>query len=127
MEFIVTATFDVSAMDIYDAWLSSEGHTAMTGGEAKCSSLVGATFSAWDGYITGQNLELVPGKLIRQSWRSDQFDPGQPDSIVEIAFSKTETGKTLVSIKHSHLQDADLHYKQGWLDYYFTPMKAYFG
>jgi uncharacterized protein YndB with AHSA1/START domain len=44
----------------------------MTAGEANISDAVGAEFSAWDEYITGRNLELVPGERIVQAWRTDK-------------------------------------------------------
>ena len=63
---------------IYEAWLDSEEHTNMTGGKAEFSAEPGASFTAWDGYITGVNLELEPYHRIIQSWRSSQFPEGVP-------------------------------------------------
>ena len=34
-------------VEIYEAWLSSDGHTAMTGNPAKVDGNVGGEFSAW--------------------------------------------------------------------------------
>ena len=126
MEFILEEIFDAPARAIYEAWLDSEGHTQMTGAEAECSNQIGGKFMAWDGYISGQNLELIPGKLIRQNWRTTEFETDQPDSIVEITFSDLADGKTRVSIKHTNLNEQDFQYKQGWEDFYFTPMKDFF-
>ena len=127
MEFTLTATFAVPASVIYITWLDSIGHTHMTGAEAECSDQPGGEFTAWDGYISGRNLELIPDKMIRQAWRTTEFEPGQPDSIVEISFTDLAENKAQVTIKHTHLQEQDSQYKQGWLDFYFTPMKAFFG
>lgn len=126
MEFILEAVFNAPATTIYETWLSSEGHSKMTGGDAKHSNQIGDEFTTWDGYISGKNLELIPGKLIRQSWRTTEFEAGQADSTVEITFTAIEKGKTLVSIKHTGLNDPDIKYKQGWADFYFTPMEEYF-
>ena len=54
----------------------------MTGGEASISDEIGADLSAWDRYITGRNLELVPGERIVQSWRTTQFTDEHEDSII---------------------------------------------
>ena len=62
-----------TAREIYGAWLDSRAHSEMTGGRAQMSSELGGDFSAWDGYITGRNLELVPGERIVQSWRTTKF------------------------------------------------------
>jgi uncharacterized protein YndB with AHSA1/START domain len=80
---------------IYAAWLDSLAHTEMTGGEASTSEEVGAAVSAWDGYITGRNLELVPGKRIVQSWRTSRFTDEHADSIVTISL-KASAGGTLL-------------------------------
>jgi hypothetical protein len=58
--FTLTTTVPASAQDIYEAWLDSLAHTEMTGSEAVMSDEVGAEVAAWDGYISGRNLELVP-------------------------------------------------------------------
>ena len=44
--------------EIYSAWLSSDGHTALTGSPARVDGQVGGEFTAWDGYIFGVTLEL---------------------------------------------------------------------
>ena len=71
--FTLTTTIPASAQEIYDAWLDSLTHSEMTRGEASMSDEVDAEVSAWDRYITGRNLELVPGERIVQSWRTTQF------------------------------------------------------
>ena len=112
--------------DIYGAWLSSDGHSSMTGSAAKVSNSVGGEFEAWDGYIQGKNLELVPASRIIQEWRTTEFEDSDEDSRLEIALDSQEEG-TLVTIRHSNLPDHGMQYKQGWIDAYFVPMKAYFG
>ena len=49
MEIILKTTLNAPVKDIYKAWLSSEGHTKMTGGEATASNKVGDAFTAWEG------------------------------------------------------------------------------
>jgi hypothetical protein len=51
MTYTITSTFKTSAKTLYAAWLSCKEHSAMTGGEAVSSDIVGNSFSAWDGYI----------------------------------------------------------------------------
>src|ERR1700682_4399446 len=82
--FTLTTTIPASAEDIYEAWLDSLAHSEMTGGEAIMSDEVGAEVAAWDGYITGRNLELVPGKRIVQSWRTSEFTDQHEDSIITV-------------------------------------------
>lgn len=119
-------TLPVSADKLYKAWLSSKGHSSFTGGEATTSAKVNAKHTAWDGYITGKNIELKPGKKIVQSWRTSEFPDDAHDSILEITFEE-KAGKTKMSLYHHGLQKGDAKkYKQGWKDHYFTPMKHYY-
>jgi hypothetical protein len=113
-------------VDIYRAWLDSIAHSGMTGGEAIMSDEVGADVSAWDGYITGRNLELVPGERIVQSWRTAEFDEEHADSVVTILLRETEDG-TLLTLEHSNVPDEHKSYEEsGWQSNYFEPMVVYF-
>ena len=123
--FIVADVIPASPEEIYLAWLDSEGHSQMTGSTARVSDQVGESFEAWDGYIQGRNLALEPGKRISQAWRSTEFEPTDEDSLVEIALEPTASG-TKVTIRHSNLPENGDQYRQGWIDFYFQPMKDYF-
>ena len=125
MEFILKTIFNASPEAIYKAYLNSERHSAMTGGEAMITDTLGEPFTAWDGYIEGVNLALEPNRRILQSWRTSQFLPAEEDSQVEILLKETEDGTELILI-HSKLPESGEHYKQGWEDHYFIPMREYF-
>jgi activator of HSP90 ATPase len=124
-EFTVSTIIKAPPQEIYDAWLSSEGHTAMTGSTARISDKVGGEFEAWDGYIQGKNVKLEPGKLIVQLWRTVEFAEEEEDSEIEVIFEPAPGG-TKVTIHHTKLPLDGMQYKQGWVDSYFTPMKEYF-
>ncbi len=116
----------VKADELYKAWLNSKEHTLFTGAEAKASEKVNGKFSAWDGYISGKNLELVPGKKIVQSWRTSEFADHAPDSTLEINFEE-KAGKTTLQLYHHGLQKGDAKkYTDGWKQFYFDPMKEHF-
>ncbi|KAF0151118.1 MAG: Activator of Hsp90 ATPase 1 family protein [Ignavibacteria bacterium] len=122
----VSAKFPIRAKEIYKAWLSSKLHTEMTGGEAVISSKIGGKFKAWDGYITGKNLDLIKDKRIIQLWRSSEFTERDLDSILVVNFEDVSDG-CKVTIVHSQIPKwQGASYKQGWIDYYLLPMKAYF-
>jgi uncharacterized protein YndB with AHSA1/START domain len=110
---------------VYAAWLSSEGHSAMTGAPATCSDQAGGSFDAWDGYITGRNLELDPGRRIVQSWRAADFPDAAEDSTLEVTLTPVEGGTQLI-LRHSNLPGDGESYRQGWVEWYFEPMKRYF-
>jgi activator of HSP90 ATPase len=125
MEFVVSALISASPEEIYTAWLSSEGHTQMTGGSASISAEVGAEFDAWDGYIHGRNLELEYGKRIVQSWRTVEFDEDEADSRIEITLEPVGEQTKLI-LRHTGLPPHGGQYEQGWVENYFEPMKKYF-
>ena len=77
--FKLSATIPAKPSEIYKAWLSSKGHSAMTGSAAKATAKVGGKFSAWDGYISGRTLELEPDRRIVQAWRTSEFPDDAPD------------------------------------------------
>ncbi|GAG95593.1 unnamed protein product, partial [marine sediment metagenome] len=106
-------------------WLSSDEHSKMTGSPATVSANVGEEFEAWEGYIRGMNMELEFPRRILQRWRTSEFGNSEEDSLLEILF-EVEEGGTRVTIRHSELPDHGMQYRQGWIDAYFTPMKAYF-
>jgi len=125
-DFELVCDLPASPRAIYEAWLSSAGHSAMTGAKAKASKKVGAAYSAWDGYIVGRNLELEPNRRIVQSWRTSEFAANDPDSTVTIALSPIGAGARL-SLKHTGVPDGQTSYEnEGWREFYFEPMQAYF-
>jgi uncharacterized protein YndB with AHSA1/START domain len=126
-KFTVSDVIPAKPKAVYDAWLDGRGHARMTaGGKAKASAKVGAKHTAWDGYITGVNLELVPGKRIVQSWRSMDFTADDKDSKITVTM-KPVAGGSKVTLLHSGVPDSHTGYREGWHESYFEPMKAYFG
>ena len=116
----------VSPQEIYAAMLSGPKHSKMTGGKATGSTKVGGKFTAWDGYISGKNVELEEGRRIVQEWTTIEWPQGAAASIVDWKF-EAKKGGTKVTLKHSKVPESQAgSYEQGWLDHYLTPMKAYF-
>ena len=117
--------FSTTLADLYRAWLDSDLHSAMTGSPAHAEPEVGSSFTAWDGYISGANLELTPGKRIVQSWRTLEFEANEDDSRLELTLEPVD-GNTLLTLTHSNLPSHGMQYEQGWIDNYFIPMKVHF-
>jgi activator of HSP90 ATPase len=121
----VSAIIAADARTIYDAWMSSKGHSAMTGSDAEVTARVGGKFSAWEGYIEGTTVELTPHSRIVQSWRTTEFPAEEPDSTLEVVLEETRGG-TRVTLNHTDIPSGQgAEYKKGWIDFYFKPMKAY--
>ena len=124
--FTLSAVIPARASEIYKAWLSTKGHTAMTGSPAKMNGRIGGKFSAWDGYIFGTTLELTPDQRIVQAWRTSEFPNEAPDSRLEVDLKEVRGG-TKVTFTHTQIPDGQADsYRQGWEDFYFRPMQSYF-
>ena len=125
--FTVSTTLPTTPDEIYNAWLSSEGHSQMTGSKAMVNEGSGGKFTAWDGYIWGKTLKTESNYRIVQAWRTSEFSKTDPDSSVEILLEEVSDG-TKITLNHTEIPDGQGEsYKQGWEDFYFSPMRKYFG
>lgn len=126
LKFTLKTEIPASAETIYNAWLDSKEHALMTDAEsAVASHEVGAEHKAHGEYIWGKNIELIPNKKIVQTWRTGEFKPTDPDSVIEVLLEE-KGGKTELTLIHSEVPDQEYHAETGWVEYYFKPMKAYF-
>lgn len=123
---ILKETFNAKPETLYNAWLDSDMHSKMTGGQASCSKIVGDSFSAWNGYISGKNVELIENQKIVQTWRTVEFNDEDQDSTLTIEFAETIDGSTELILSHINIPKGQTQYKQGWIDNYFNPMKEIF-
>lgn len=124
--FELTTVLPVTPEDLYQSWMSSEIHSAMTGTECSIDASVGGAFTASDGYITGTTTELQPNKRIVQAWRTSEFPDGAPDSVLELILEGVPEG-TRLTLRHSNIPDGQgPDYKNGWQEHYFAPMQSYF-
>ena len=124
--FTLSEIIPAKPSEIYEAWLSSEGHTAMTGSPAKVDGNVGGKFSAWEGYIFGTTLELTLNQRIVQTWRTSEFPDDALDSHLEVLLEEVAQGTKVKLIHRDMPEDQVDSYRQGWEDFYFKPMKEYF-
>jgi len=111
---------------IYEAWLDSQMHGEFTGGPAEINPVVGGKFSIYDSYITGSTLELEPYSRIVQAWRATEFPEDAPDSRLVVTLETVPEGCRL-TIDQTNLPDDQVEsYKNGWMEYYFDPLRRYF-
>lgn len=123
---VLKETFKTNPTELYNAWLDSDIHSEMTGGDASCSAEIGASFSAWDGYITGHNVELIQDQKIVQKWRTSEFEEADEDSLLTIELNHLTDGRTELTLTHTNIPEGQTQYLEGWTDHYFIPMQSYF-
>jgi hypothetical protein len=98
---------------------------AFTGAPVKIAPPAGAAFAAFGGALTGRILQLVPGRLTVQSWRSSEFGRRELDSTLVLTFWARGRGGR---IERTHVNVADSDFagaSEGWAGYYFIPWRAY--
>ena len=112
--------------EVYDALVNPRKHSEFTGSKATGEAKVGAKFTAWDGYISGKNLELEKGKRIVQAWVTTEWPEGYPPSRLEFTLSQVN-GKTELIMVHSNVPaEQKQELEQGWTDFYWKPLMDYF-
>ncbi len=124
--FTITTTMPASPEKVFRAWMSTDGHSAMTGSPAKVEPRVGGAFTAWDGYITGKTLALKPHSRILQAWRTSEFAEADADSQIEVLLEAVKGGSKL-TLTHTDIPEGQAEsYESGWEESYFAPMRLYF-
>lgn len=112
---------------VFDAYVRPEIASTIVGGECTGDAQPGATFTQWNGYIQGKHLELVRGERVVQEWTTTEWPKGAPPSRLELQLSGTGGGTELTMTHSSVPSEQAEDYRQGWIDYYWTPMRTHFG
>lgn len=117
--------FKASPERVYAALLDPRQHSEFTGSPATTSEKVGADFTAWDGYISGKNLELVKNKKIVQEWETTEWPKGYPRSRLELTLT-AKNGGTELTMVHSKVPAEQVEeYTGGWKSAYWEPLEEY--
>lgn len=110
---------------LYDIYMDGKKHSTATGAHASISPKEGTEYSAHNGYITGKNLQLIPNKLIVQSWRAQSWQEQSVDSTF-IIYLEQQGPDTLLHAVHANVPDSaaeDLD--KGWHKMYWEPFRLY--
>jgi len=110
---------------LYSMYLDPREHAAFTGAPVKIAGRAGARFEAFGGALTGTILQVVPNRLIVQSWRSTKFAKRDLDSTLILTFWR-DPGGGRIELTHVNVADTDFAgVSEGWSRYYWTPWRAY--
>src|SRR5690242_2937043 len=94
------------------------------GKSVEVSVEAGGAFSAFGGYITGRQIELIPNERIVQAWRAASWEPGQY-SIARFELVEQGSGTKLVFDHTSFPQGQAQHLADGWRINYWEPLEKY--
>ena len=117
-------SINASAAKVYQALISEEQFSEVTGTPAEISSDEGGEFSCFGGQITGRHIELIPDQRIVQAWRVKAWPEGV---FSEVRFDLSASGdSTTLELTHTgYPDDAAEHLEPGWHKMYWEPLKAY--
>jgi activator of HSP90 ATPase len=122
---IQAAVLPASPDRLFDMYLDPMEHAAFTGAPVTIDSRPGSAFRAFDDMISGRILQVVPKRLIVQSWRAAHWATGDVDSTLILSFWPDEQGGR-VELIHVNVADDDFAgVSQGWQEYYWTPWIEY--
>jgi activator of HSP90 ATPase len=112
---------------VYRALTDPTQHGAVTGTVVTGEPIEGGTFTASSGYIHGTFEKLEENKLVVQTWTTTEWPKGAGPSRLELAFEAADGG-TELTMTHSEVPLSQAEsYRQGWIDYYWNPLRAHFG
>lgn len=112
--------------EVYEALMTSRGHAAFTSASARISPRVGGSIMAWDGYIHGTNVELVPNRRIVQRWQPAEEEwPEGHESTVTFVLAAARGGTRLTFLHTDVPRDQVHHLRAGWKESYWQPLRAY--
>lgn len=126
----IAASLPAPSDRLFEMYLDPVEHAALTGAPVTISDQPGAAFRAFDGVLTGTILQVVPKRLIVQSWRSPHWGDADVDSTLVLSFLPEgpdgDTGR--IELTQVNVVDADFAgVSQGWEKFYWTPWRAYLG
>jgi activator of HSP90 ATPase len=122
---VQTAKFNAPAKELYAIYMDPRRHAEVTGAPVKISPKPGSRFAAFGGMLEGTTISVIPGKLIVQRWRSENFHKGDMDSILILTFSD-EGKKGRIDLVHVNVPEQDhAGVTEGWEKYYWEPLREY--
>jgi uncharacterized protein YndB with AHSA1/START domain len=110
---------------LFDMYLDPAAHAAFTDAPVTIGSRPGSKFRAFDDMITGTILQVVPKRLIVQSWRAAHWADEEIDSTLILTFWPDQDGGR-IELVHVNVADGDFAgVSQGWQEYYWEPWRKY--
>jgi activator of HSP90 ATPase len=99
--------------------------SALSGLSGTAGRSEGEQFVAFDGNVTGRQIELVPGTRIVQAWRFPMWEEGVY-SIVAFTLAAAEGGTRLTIDQRGEPEDWHDHLDTNWPTFYLDPLTEHF-
>ena len=110
---------------VYRLLTDSKQHSSLTGEKAAIGRKVGEPFSARDGYVSGINVDLAPGKRLVQAWRNKDFPEGIY-SMATFQLTGTKDGGTELVLTHRGVpKNLIPKVEKDWRELYWERMRTF--
>jgi uncharacterized protein YndB with AHSA1/START domain len=110
---------------LFEMYLDPVEHAAFTGSPVTISAQPGAPFRAFNDVLSGTILQVIPKRLIVQSWRSPYWGPADIDSTLILTFLPDGEGGR-IELTQVNVVDQDFAgVSHGWEKFYWTPWREY--
>lgn len=110
---------------LFDMYLDPVEHAAFTGAPVTIAPNPGASFRAFNDVLTGTILQVVPKRLIVQSWRSPHWGTADLDSTLVLTFLPEANGCRIELVQINVVDEDFAGVCHGWEKFYWTPWRAY--
>jgi uncharacterized protein YndB with AHSA1/START domain len=121
----LAAALPATPDELFDMYLNSDLHAAITGEPVTIGTHAGTEFRAFGGALQGRILQVVPKRLIVQSWRASHWKASDIDSTLILTFWPQGRGAR-VELVHVNVADHDFAgVSEGWQLYYWAPWREY--
>ncbi|MBI3956601.1 MAG: SRPBCC domain-containing protein [Candidatus Kerfeldbacteria bacterium] len=118
-----TVTFKATPHDVYAALTNGKLHSAFTDSVATIKPAIGASFTAYDGYISGKNLHLKEDKKIVWAWRAAESGwPEEHFSKITMSLKPIPNGTELTFVQTGVPKEHVGAIDEGWSEYYWGPL-----
>lgn len=119
--------FNASAKSFYDAYMNPRIHSSITSSKVEIDPQIGGKMTAYDNYISGEFLELVKNKLIKQTWKAEEEKWTQKDySILQLEIVDRKDS-CVVKMHHSNIPpNLVSSFEDGWKEHYWNLFIDYF-
>ena len=121
----LAASLPASPERLFDMYLDPVEHSAFTGSPVTISAQPGAPFSAFDNSLTGTILQVIPKRLIVQSWRSPFWGSADVDSTLILTFLPDKDGGRIDLVHVNVLEEDFAGVSHGWEKFYWSPWRSY--
>lgn len=120
-----TLLFNASADDLYEYLTNARKLQKIIGGKVSSDAKPSGNFSAYDGYLFGTFVEVVPGKKIVQKWACEDFPKNQFSDVKIELKKKTDKQTELIFTQENVPEELFEDLSAGWNEFYWDPIKDY--